>query len=148
MEQLRSSEGFRQYFPYDSSAAIDQTEVRMTYDDQFIYVAAKMYRSGSQQYVTPSLRRDFRGAGFDVIAVILDTYKDRTNAFSFGVNPFGVQREGLIANGGSRTGGEVAAAEAFLLIGTINGIRQQGFLTDTGLPRWLFLLKRSVTRRV
>jgi hypothetical protein len=96
---------FRQYFPYDSSAAIDQTEVRMTYDDQFIYVAAKMYRSGSQQYVTPSLRRDFRGAGFDVIAVILDTYKDRTNAFSFGVNPFGVQREGLIANGGSRTGG-------------------------------------------
>jgi len=96
---------FIQYFPYDTSAAVDQTEVRLTYDDQFIYIGAKMYRSGSQEYVTPSLRRDFRGPSYDVIAVLLDTYKDRTNAFTFGVNPFGVQREGLIAGGGNRTGG-------------------------------------------
>jgi hypothetical protein len=99
------ADDFMQYFPYDSSAAEDQTEIRMTYNEQFIYIGAKMYRSGSQEYVTPSLRRDFRGAGYDVIAVILDTYQDRTNAFSFGVNPFGVQREGLIAGGGNRTGG-------------------------------------------
>ena len=99
------ADNFTQYFPSDTSAAVDQSEIRMTYDDQFIYIGAKLYRSGSQEYVTPSLRRDFRGAGYDVIAVILDTYKDRTNAFSFGVNPFGVQREGLIAGGGNRTGG-------------------------------------------
>jgi hypothetical protein len=33
--------------------------------------------------------------------ISLDTYQDNTNAFQFGVNPFGVQREGLIANGGA-----------------------------------------------
>jgi len=95
---------FWQYFPADSSKANDQTEVWVTYDEQNIYVAAKLYRTGSQEYVTQSLRRDYRGAGFDGFTVILDTYQDKTNGFSFGVNPFGVQREGLIANGGSGSG--------------------------------------------
>jgi hypothetical protein len=102
------ADNFVQYFPSDTSAAIHQTEVRITYEDQYIYIAAKMYRNGSQKYVTPSLRRDFRGPTNDVLAVTFDTYKDRTNAFSFGINPFGVQREGLVAGGGNRTGGGLA----------------------------------------
>ncbi len=94
---------FRQYFPYDSSLANAQTEIRLAYDEQFIYVGAKMYNSGSgpRKYVTPSLRRDYRGEANDGVSIVFDTFKDKTNAFVFGVNPFGVQREGLIANGGS-----------------------------------------------
>jgi hypothetical protein len=91
---------FKQYFPYDTSLAMAQTEVRITYDAQFIYIGAKMFNLGPRQYVTPSLRRDFRGEANDGFSVVFDTFKDRTNAFMFGVNPFGVQREGLIANGG------------------------------------------------
>ncbi|MEO0573110.1 MAG: DUF5916 domain-containing protein [Bacteroidota bacterium] len=92
---------FSQYFPSDSILAKAQTEVRLTYDDDNLYVFAKMYNLGERSYVTPSLRRDFRGEANDVFSIVLDTYADRNNAFLFGVNPFGVQREGLIANGGS-----------------------------------------------
>jgi hypothetical protein len=92
---------FRQYFPYDSSLANAQTEIRLTYDENFIYIGAKMFNLGPRKYVTPSLRRDYRGEANDGVTVVFDTFKDRTNAFSFGVNPFGVQREGLVANGGS-----------------------------------------------
>lgn len=91
---------FRQFFPYDSSLANAQTEVRLTYDENFIYVGARMFSPGPRNYVTPSLRRDYRGEANDGISVVFDTFKDRTNAFIFGVNPFGVQREGLVANGG------------------------------------------------
>lgn len=94
---------FNQVFPYDTSEAIAATEVRMTYDDEFLYVAAIMHSLGPRGYITPSLRRDFRGRGYDSFTVVLDTYKDRTNAFVFGVNPFAVQREGLISNGGNST---------------------------------------------
>jgi hypothetical protein len=73
----------------------------MTYDDRFIYVFAVMHNLGPRTYVTPSLKRDYRGAGLDGFSVVLDTYQDKTNGFLFGVNPFGVQREGMIANGGS-----------------------------------------------
>jgi len=93
---------FKQYFPYDSSYANAQTEIRVTYDEQFIYVAAKMYNlEARKHYVTPSLRRDFRGEANDGVSIVFDTFQDRTNGFVFGVNPFGVQREGLISNGGS-----------------------------------------------
>jgi hypothetical protein len=92
---------FKQFFPFDSSYAKAQTEVRVTYDDHALYVFAKMYNLGPRKYVTPSLRRDFRGEGNDGFSLVLDTYEDKTNGFQFGVNPFGVQREGLIANGGT-----------------------------------------------
>ncbi len=97
---------FRQYFPFDTSLAIMKTEVRVTYDDDNIYIFAKMMSpSKRDKYVTPSLRRDYRGRAFDGISVQLDTYKDKTNAFNFGLNPFGVQREALVSNGGNITSG-------------------------------------------
>ncbi|MBL7847024.1 MAG: carbohydrate binding family 9 domain-containing protein [Cyclobacteriaceae bacterium] len=95
---------FMQYFPFDSSQARAQTAVRMTYDDHFIYLFAIMYNTkGPRKYITPSLRRDFRGEANDSFVVSFDTYMDNTNAFQFGINPFGVQREGLISNGGSNS---------------------------------------------
>ncbi len=97
---------FMQQFPYDSSLAFAQTEVRMAYDDQYLYVFAKMHNLGPRNYVVPSLRRDFFGPAYDNFTVVLDTYKDKTNAFFFGVNPEGVQREGLISNGGSESRGD------------------------------------------
>ena len=72
-EQAEIAKDFWQYFPYDSSLAADQSEVRVSYDDEFIYVGAKLYRNGDQSYVTPSLRRDYRGPGFDGFNVILDS---------------------------------------------------------------------------
>lgn len=98
-QRAEVAKNFKQYFPFDSSLAVAQTEVRLTYDDKNLYVFAIMY-NGSNSYVTPSLRRDFRGEANDGFTLVLDTYLDKTNAFFFGVNPFGVQREGLIFNGG------------------------------------------------
>ncbi len=100
-QQAEVAGQFKQYFPFDSSYAKAPTEVRLTYDDHFIYVFAVMHNLGPREYVTPSLRRDFRGEANDAFTVTMDTYKDRTNAFQFGINPFGVQREGLVANGGT-----------------------------------------------
>jgi len=100
---------FTQYFPFDTSLAESQTEVMLAYDGQFLYLGAKMYNKDPERsvYVTPSLRRDYRGEANDGITLILDPFQDNTNAFQFGVNPFGVQREGLIANGGS-SGGDLS----------------------------------------
>ena len=92
---------FRQFFPSDSVPANYQTQVRILYDENFIYIAAKMEGRTGRKYITPSLRRDFRGEGNDGLTILFDTFQDRTNGFAFGINPFGVQREGLVANGGN-----------------------------------------------
>lgn len=92
---------FQQFYPNDDVKAKMQTEVRLTYDADFLYVFAIMHNNGPRNYVTPSLRRDFRGEANDTFVIQLDTYQDKTNSFQFGTNPYGVQREGLVANGGS-----------------------------------------------
>lgn len=96
---------FQQFFPYDTSLAVSQTVARVLYDDQYIYVLGVMQnRLPDREYVTPSLRRDFRGEANDSFSILIDAFQDNTNAALFGINPFGVRREGLISNGGSGEG--------------------------------------------
>ena len=91
---------FWQLFPSDSIRAVYQTEVFLAYDDEKFYVAARCY-ADTDEYVVPSLRRDFRAGGSDNLTFVFDTFNDQTNAFFFGTNPAGVLREGLISNGGA-----------------------------------------------
>lgn len=92
---------FSQFFPSDTSLAKAQSKVKIAFDERFLYIAAVMYNLGPRdKYVSTSLRRDYRGEQNDGISFVLDTFNDKTNAFQFGVNPYGVQRESLIANGG------------------------------------------------
>lgn len=103
-EHAAAVKDFWQYFPMDTSMALNQTEVRMLYNDEFVYylaIAKNRIPDVMGSYVTPSLRRDFRGEANDAVTLTLDPFQDETNAFQFGVNPFGVQREGLLTNGGN-----------------------------------------------
>ncbi len=93
---------FMQYFPFDTSQAVVQTRVKVAFDDNNLYLAAVMMNRGERDYVSTSLRRDYRGEQNDGVTFVFDTFNDKTNAFQFGVNPYGVQREGLLANGGVR----------------------------------------------
>lgn len=100
-----SAYNFQQFFPMDTSLAIAQSVAKVLYDGQFIYVLGVMQNpDGDRGYITPSLRRDFFGDANDSFSILIDAFQDNTNAFIFGINPFGVRREGLIANGGSGQG--------------------------------------------
>jgi hypothetical protein len=93
---------FLQSSPYDTTYSTIKTEVRITFDDNNIYVGAKcLQKKGT--YVVQSLKRDFGPGTTDLFGVIIDTYGDKQNAFSFAVSPLGVQREGLISNGNEFT---------------------------------------------
>ncbi|MBT8219634.1 MAG: carbohydrate binding family 9 domain-containing protein [Bacteroidia bacterium] len=94
---------FWQYFPLDSITAKGSTEIMMAYDDQFLYVAGVCHSVGND-FVTSSLKRDYSYFGSDNITIMLDTYNDNTNAFVFGLNPFGVRREALVTGGGRGRG--------------------------------------------
>ncbi|MEM6966426.1 MAG: DUF5916 domain-containing protein [Bacteroidota bacterium] len=90
---------FWQNFPNDSLHASGQTEMYMTYDDVNLYIAVVCHSTGNN-YVTPSLRRDYFFSGNDNISIHFDTYNDQTNSLLFGINPHGVRREAIISGGG------------------------------------------------
>ena len=91
---------FWQYFPTDSIRAQMPTSFKVVNDDKNIYLYIKADYTGDD-FVIPSLRRDFSGRGNDNIAFHFDPFNDRTNSFFFGTNPLGVQREVLISGGGN-----------------------------------------------
>jgi len=95
---------FHQYFPSDSVLAEDQTEIRMAYDDDNLYISVICHSRGDA-YTIPTLRRDYRAGGNDNVTLLIDPFSDGANAFMFGVNPAGVQREGLISSGGNTLDG-------------------------------------------
>ncbi len=99
-----SAREFYQYFPTDSILAKQQTDIKMVYDETTLYVGITVYAAGND-YVVPSLQRDFRAGGSDNITLMFDTFNDGTNAFLFGTNPYGVRREALVSNGGTTLSG-------------------------------------------
>lgn len=94
---------FSQYIPYDTVAAIGKTEIQMAYDDKNLYVVVKMHTKG-RDYVISSLKRDYGFFGNDNLSLMFDTFSDKTNAFMFGMNPYGVRREALVTGGGRQRG--------------------------------------------
>ncbi|WP_310589281.1 carbohydrate binding family 9 domain-containing protein [Fibrivirga algicola] len=98
-QQTQLASDFRMVLPMDTSRANVPTDVRMTYDDQNIYIVAICYYPKGQHYVVESLRRDWNFGKNDNFFLILDTFDDQTNGFAFGANAAGAQWDGLMYDG-------------------------------------------------
>lgn len=88
-------------FPVDDKRADLTTSIKVTYDDNFLYIAAEM--NDPNGTIIQTLKRDVDFWSGDNIVVVLDPVNQKSNGFMFGVNPYGVQMEGLLTgNTGSR----------------------------------------------
>lgn len=89
-----SAGAFVQVEPVQGGAATHETDVRVAFDDDALYVSARLEQPGGfWAFNQRSLRRDFSGDESDAFGVMLDTFGDGRNAFSFQVNPWGAQRD-------------------------------------------------------
>ena len=82
--------GFRQREPDEGAPAPEATEVRLLYDDDALYVGARMFSRDPKSIVAIVTRRDNETAA-ETFYVSVDTYHDRRTAYSFGVTPAGVR---------------------------------------------------------
>jgi len=86
-----------QYEPVFQGSMSERTEIRVAYDEEFIYVAGKMYTDDPSTIAANSLYRD-RYSGDDVFAIILDPFNDKQNALWFFTTPAGVRFDQSISN--------------------------------------------------
>ncbi len=98
-EEAESANTFWEYFPVDSIQAMEQTDIKMLFDDKNLYIGITVNTRG-KNFSIESLKRDFRAGNSDNITLLFDTFNDGNNAFLFGTNPYGVRREGLVSGGG------------------------------------------------
>ncbi|MCF8415004.1 MAG: DUF5916 domain-containing protein [Crocinitomicaceae bacterium] len=83
-------EDFVQFKPHPGLASTQRTQVKLMYDKDALYVAAICYDSAEHISNVLCDRDDFN-ANIDNFQIILDTYNDDQNGFSFGVSSMGVQ---------------------------------------------------------
>jgi hypothetical protein len=89
-----------QNFPTDTVRALFQTEARLTFDDDFLYVSFVCYDDDTPDIIS-SLRRDFEYDLNDNVGFSIGPYNDRQNGFFFVITPAGVQMEGTVTGGGT-----------------------------------------------
>lgn len=89
--------GFTQTTPNPGEPATEKTEVWVLYDNNAIYIGARMYDSAPDSIAATLFRKD--GSGYsDWISVGIDSYNDRRTAFIFSVTPRGVRKDMMIFN--------------------------------------------------
>lgn len=94
------ADNWYQNFPVDSLPSPFQTEARMTFNDEFLYVSFVCYDDDTPDIVS-SLRRDFNYALNDNVAFIFGPYNDHLNGYFFSVTAIGAQGEGTVSSGGN-----------------------------------------------
>jgi hypothetical protein len=81
---------FTQLQPYPGNASRKETEVRMLYDDNAVYISAICFDDPDSVSNVLSIRDDYN-PNLDIFSIYLDTYNDDQNGFYFGITSRGVQ---------------------------------------------------------
>ncbi|GAB4239616.1 MAG: hypothetical protein Kow00109_14470 [Acidobacteriota bacterium] len=87
-ELAEPAKDFIQKLPDTGAPATEPTEVRVLYNDEYLYIGAYCFDSaGPAGIVVNDITRDFFTLDSDGFQVVLDTFDDNRNAFLFGTNP-------------------------------------------------------------
>ena len=92
--------GFLQRDPNEGMPATEETEVRLLYDEQNLYLGIRCFDSHPNEVLATELRRDNLFDNDDSFALLLDTFHDHRNGFLFRINPRGAQYDALITEEG------------------------------------------------
>ena len=92
--------GFIQRDPDVGAPASERTEFRVLYDSQKLYVATWCYDEDPRGIIASEMMRDALLRKGDTIKFVLDTFHDHRNAYYFGTNPLGAEKDGFSSDNG------------------------------------------------
>lgn len=87
--------------PEDDRPAAQQTEFSVVYTEDVLYFGIRAHDPEPGAIVAKELQRDSdHGRNDDSLAIVLDTFHDQRNSFSFEVNPLGARTDSLVTDEG------------------------------------------------
>jgi hypothetical protein len=92
--------GFIQNDPREGEPATFDTEVKLLYDDEALYVGVFARDEEPGSLIVNDLKKDFDTANSDGFTVIIDTFRDERNGYMFSTNPSGAKFDSQVSNEG------------------------------------------------
>jgi hypothetical protein len=147
-----------QSYPKPGAVAPDQTEVRVLYDADALYVGIRMFDAHPDSIAAGLARRDATAATgiySDWVHLIIDSYHDRRTAFRFSTTPRGVQKDVYTYNDGNEDLNWDAVWEVGTRVDSLGWVAeyriplsQLRFGGDSAGGRvWGFQVQRDIARR-
>jgi len=91
---------FYQNEPHEGDPASEQTEVRVLYDNESLYIGVFAKDREPEKIIVNELKKDFNIQAADAFGVVLDTFHDERNGYQFGVNAAGAKWDAQMSNEG------------------------------------------------
>jgi hypothetical protein len=87
-----------QVTPIEYAAPYERTEIYILYDDDALYIAARLYDNEPESITANNMRQNDAIGQDDRLIVTIDPFNNRRSGYYFGVNPNGVRTDGLYRN--------------------------------------------------
>ena len=89
-----------QRIPVAGAVPTEKTEVTLLYDQDNLYIGVMCHDAEPRRVLASQMARDASLNADDRLTIVLDTFRDQSNAFHFATNPAGALVDGLVfANG-------------------------------------------------
>ena len=148
-------ENFVQFTPKENGTPSEKTIAYIGYDYKNLYLAFRCYDSESRKIRASVTNRD-NCMDDDWIAIFLDTFNEKRRAFSFIINPIGVQMDLIRTEEGGNDRMDASWDTVFYSDGKID---ENGYTVEMAIPFksirfpddenkvWGVLLGRSIARK-
>lgn len=128
--------GFSEYRPVDSQRASEHTDVLVWYSPDAIHFGIIAYDADPSSIRATKADRDSLDRE-DTVRIFLDTFNDRRRAFVFGVNPLGVQEDGVQTEGAfnaGRTFGGIVDLSPDYQFDSRGQLTPEGYVVEVRIP--------------
>lgn len=99
-QQATAITSWYQQTPDEGSPPSQRTEMWLLYDQEYLYLGARLHENEPSKLAVRRLERDSFSREEDGICILLDTYNDDRTAYAFIVTPGGVRTDLAISNDG------------------------------------------------
>jgi hypothetical protein len=76
----------------------EKNEIRLAYDETYLYLSGKLFLSDSSFYRPTTYKRDAFDGTTDYFGFIIDSFNDKENALAFFTSPTGLRWDGTLSN--------------------------------------------------
>lgn len=87
-----------QHQPVLGKEPTEKTDVYLAYDDQYLYLAGRMYYENPSNMQNTTKERDAFEGSTEYFGLVIDTFNDNENAMGFFTTPAGLRWDGTVFN--------------------------------------------------
>jgi hypothetical protein len=120
------------HWPDYKGTITEETEVRIAYNDQYLFVSAICYDTKPGAIQTTSFQRDGVSQQTDQVTLILDPYNDNENSLLFVVTPIGARADITVKNDAQGDGSVSTSWNSYWIAEST--IDENGWQTEMRIP--------------